>query len=101
MKSLSAIIFSLMLLSATAFAGNSTTARVAKNMKKNDIRTVTTTVENTDDNPCMPEGKSYLVELQVKQAGYDRLRNRMIYTWVTAKSINVGLDGSVMEVCAE
>jgi hypothetical protein len=90
-----------LLVSVNALAGNSTVEKVAAKLKANDTRTIIKQVENTDDNPCMPEGKSYQVELQVKQAAYDHLKNKVVYSWETVKSIGVDRSGRVMEVCAE
>lgn len=91
----------LVLSSLSAFAGNFAVERAAAEMKESDTRTVIKDVENKDGNPCLPEGKSYQVELQVKQAAYDRLNNRVVYSWETVKTINVDKLGSVSEVCAE
>jgi hypothetical protein len=87
--------------SAGAFASNLAVDKAAAKMKANDTRTVVTEVENKDGNPCMPEGKSYQVELQVKQASYNPEKNKTVYSWETVKTIGVDKDGKVMEVCAE
>lgn len=91
----------LVLFSASAFAGNVAVEKAAANMKANDTRTVVKEVENTDGNPCLPEGKSHQVDLQVKQAAYDHMTNKVVYTWQTVKTISVDQSGRVMEVCAE
>lgn len=88
-------------VSVNAFASFSAVDRAAAKLKTNDTRTIIKQVENTDGNPCMPEGKSYQVELQVKQASYDRIKNKVVYSWETVKTIGVNKSGSVMEVCAE
>ncbi len=54
-----------------------------------------------EGNPCLPEGKSYQIELQVKQASYDHEKNKIVYSWETVKTIGVDNDGNMMEVCAE
>ena len=89
------------LISTSAFAGNLAVDKAAAKMKARDTRTVVKEVENTDGNPCMPEGKSFQVELQVKQASFDREKMKVVYTWETAKTIGVDKAGSIMEVCAE
>src|SRR3989344_4213551 len=71
--------------------------KAAAKMKKNDVRTIVKSVMNV----CGGEGKSWNAELQVKQPSYNRLTNKMSYTWETVKTINVDRDGGVMEVCAE
>lgn len=77
------------------------TADRAAEARVSDVRTVIKEVENTDGNPCMPEGKSFLVALQVKQAYLNRSNNTYLYLWETAKKISVDNNGNVMEVCAE
>ena len=77
-------------------------AKAASEMQSKDVRTVVREVENTDGNPCMPEGKSYQVDLEVKMAqGYDHDKNEIIYSWDVVKTIGVDNEGRVMEVCAE
>ena len=88
-------------LSSSAFAGSSVAKRAAAKMQKNDVRTVTTIVDNVEGSPCIPEGKSYQIDLQVKQASYNRMTSQVEYTWETVKTISVGLQGEVSEVCAE
>ena len=89
------------LASLNSFAGNLAVEKAAAKMKSSDTRTIIKTVENTDGNPCMPEGKSFQVELQVKQASFDREKMKVVYTWETAKTIGVDKAGQIMEVCAE
>ncbi|WP_413574572.1 hypothetical protein ACLVWU_10115 [Bdellovibrio sp. HCB290] len=100
MKNITMTVVALF-VSVNAFAGNLAVEKVADKMKANDTRTIITEVENTDGNPCQPEGKSYLVELQVKQAAFDREKRKVVYSWETVKTIGVDNDGRVMEVCAE
>lgn len=109
MKRTTMTIF-MLIFSATAFAGNTTVEKAvlnfkvkkaALNLKVNDTRTIVKEVENTDGNPCMFEGKSHQIELQVKQVSYDRIKNEAIYSWETVKTIVVDKAGEVMEVCAE
>ncbi len=71
---------------------------VAKQMKKNDVQTVIKVVENTDGNPCMPEGKSYQVDLQIKRAIIDHETNKIVYRWETVKTVGVDTEGKVMEI---
>jgi hypothetical protein len=89
-------------ISAQAFASvpNKVT-EAAEALTLSSVKTVITKVTNTEGNPCIPEGDSYDVELQVKQANYDREKRKKVYKWETVKVINVSTDGSVMEVCAE
>lgn len=94
-------VIATILMSTSAFAGNLAVEKAASKLKANDTRTIIKQVENTDGNPCMPEGKSYQVELQVKQAAYDHEKNKVVYSWETAKTIGVDTAGRVMEVCAE
>ena len=95
------IAIATILLGGSAFAGNLMVQKAASKLKANDTRTIIKQVENTDGNPCMPEGKSYQVELQVKQASYNHEKNKVVYSWETVKVIGVDMDGRVMEVCAE
>ncbi len=88
-------------MSLNVFAANLAAERAAAKMKSGDTRTVITEVENKDGNPCMPEGKSSQVELQVKQASFDREKMTVVYSWQTVKTISVDNAGRVMEVCAE
>lgn len=89
------------LVSLNSFAGNLAVEKAAAKMKSGDTRTIIKEVENTDGNPCMPEGKSFQVELQVKQASFDHEKMKVVYTWETAKTIGVDKAGRIMEVCAE
>lgn len=75
--------------------------KIAANIKVTDTRTIVKTVMNTDGNPCMPEGTSYIVEVQVKQAAYNYDIRDVVYSWETVKSVGVDKDGRVTEVCAE
>jgi hypothetical protein len=71
-------------------------------LKKEDIRTVITEIENKEENnPCLPDGKSYQIELQVKQATWDPEAEKVVYSWETVKTINSDKSGKIMEVCAE
>ncbi len=74
---------------------------VAAKMAKTDVRAVIKEVENTDENPCMPSGKSFQVEIQVKQAAYDHEKSKVVYSWESVKTVGVDRNGRVMEVCAE
>ncbi len=77
-------------------------AKAALEMQTKDVRTVVREVENTDGNPCMPEGKSFQVDLEVKTAaGYDHEKGEIVYNWEVVKTIGVDNEGLVMEVCAE
>lgn len=89
------------LVSLNSFAGNLAVEKAAAKMKSADTRTIIKEVENTDGNPCMPEGKSFQVDLQVKQARFDYEKMKVVYTWETAKTIGVDKAGRIMEVCAE
>ncbi len=96
-------------MSSTVFAsdlkmelGRKLARKAGAEMMKSDVRTVVRDVENTDGNPCMPEGKSFQVDLQVKMAlAFNPEKSQIVYEWVTVKTIGVDLDGSVMEICAE
>lgn len=100
MKSL-VLIAATLGVSLSAMAANPKVQKAAASLKANDTRTVTKIIENTDGNPCLPEGKSYQVDLQVKQAAFNPDRSKVVYKWETVKTINVDKDGNVMEVCAE
>lgn len=73
----------------------------AAKIKSADVKTVITQVTNTDDNPCMPSGVSYNVELKVKKAFWNGIKSKVEYNWETVKQVNVSDKGEVMEVCAE
>ncbi|WP_413287719.1 hypothetical protein [Bdellovibrio sp. HCB337] len=96
------IALTTLALSTQAFARiPSVVAKVAAAAKISDTRTVVKEIENTEGNPCLPEGKSYIVDIQVKQAAFDYENSKVVYEWETVKSINVEKNGRVMEVCAE
>ncbi|MGE3974112.1 MAG: hypothetical protein AB7F59_06255 [Bdellovibrionales bacterium] len=102
MKSLVLIV----LMSAFSFATSAQPTpnvvnRVAQNLKSQDTRTVIKAIENKEGSPCIPEGRSYQIDLQVKQATWNPLESKVIYNWVTVKTINSDPSGRVSEVCAE
>ncbi|MBO9667903.1 MAG: hypothetical protein J7501_13960 [Bdellovibrio sp.] len=100
MKSVIAFI-AVLGATTSAFAARPTIEQIAKKIKDHDTRTIVKVVENNGGEPCLPEGKSYSVELQVKHAAYDRINEKVVYSWITEKTVSVSLDGSVMEVCGE
>lgn len=75
--------------------------KAANELKAKSVRTVIKKVNNHEGNPCMPEGISYIVELQVKQASFNPMTSKVVYKWETAKTINVEKNGLTSEVCAE
>lgn len=79
----------------------SSVQKIAGEIKANDTRTIVKEVTNTDGNPCMPEGKSYVVEIQVKQASYNYDKNDIDYSWQTVKTVGIDKQGRKSEVCAE
>jgi hypothetical protein len=100
MKSVFALITVLGMASST-FAAGVSIERIAKEIKDNDTRTVVKVVTNDDGNPCAPEGESYIVEVQVKEAMWDGINSKVIYRWNTVKTVGVDKQGGKMEVCAE
>ena len=95
-------LFIVLLISTSALAGTpSKVLKAAKEMKTGDVRTVVTQVENTDGNPCMPAGKSYNIDMQVKMAAFDQQTHDVVYHWETVKTINSTADGLISEVCGE
>ena len=94
------MVFSLSAMAATPSKGSIAAAKLATTMKTKDIRTIVTEVQNTDNNPCMGEGKSFNVELQVKMGERDAVKG-VVYKWETVRTINVDKDGLALEVCAE
>ncbi len=95
------MILTAALFSFTASAAPLPVLQAAKMVKQESVRTLIKEVENTDGNPCMPEGKSYTIDLQVKEAQYDRNKGEIVYDWKTVKSVVSDANGEVMEVCAE
>jgi hypothetical protein len=95
----------LLSLSTPAFAvGNAAVKQAAEDLKNNDVRTVITAVTNTEGNPCMAEGKSYSVDLQVKKAVTKMNKRGEVtvgYKWETVKTVGVDLEGRIMEICLE
>lgn len=87
------------LFSVNAFA-KSPVEKAAENMKKNDTRTVIKEIDNTEGSPCLPEGKSFQVDLQVKQAQVTP-EKEVVYYWETVKTIGVEKNGRVSEGCGE
>ena len=97
-------ILSLVVILASVTASAhipSVVKKVAADTKLTDTRTIVKEVTNDDGNPCMPEGKSYIVEVQVKQAVFNQETSKVVYSWETAKTISVDQAGRVSEVCAE
>jgi hypothetical protein len=86
---------------ATATDSKEVAKELAEKMKSTDVRTKVTEVENKDENPCMPEGKSLQIELQVRQAYFDREKSKIVYKWETVKTVGVDQSGQTSEVCAE
>lgn len=82
-------------------AQSKSVARAKKQLKTQDTRVVVNDAQSTDGNPCEPEGRYKRVELQVRLASYDRIKNQTVYSWETVKVIVVDKDGAQMEVCAE
>lgn len=103
---LSLVAMTLLSASAQALTKKPTPMQFAEYaaaaMINGDVRTIIREVENTDDNPCMPKGKSFQVDLEVKKAFFNREKLEMEYEWQVVKTIGVdGQDGSIIEVCAE
>lgn len=94
--------FVTFVLVGTAHSASDAVEKTAEKMRTEDVKTVITEVENTDHNPCLPEGKSHQIDLQVKKASaYDLEKNEVVYVWESVKTINVSADGTIMEVCSE
>ncbi|QLY23987.1 hypothetical protein [Bdellovibrio sp. KM01] len=101
MKSVIALI-AILGVTSTTFAAGVSIEKIAKEIKENDTRTVIKVVTNNQDqNPCLPDGESYIVEIQVKKAGWDPINTKIVYKWTTEKTISVDKEGRKMEVCAE
>lgn len=98
------LILATLAISANVLAAPAVPAAVTKaanSLKAQSVRTVIKKIINREGNPCLPEGTSYNVELQVKQASFNRETSKVVYKWETAKTINVEKSGLTMEVCAE
>lgn len=97
------LILAVLAISANVMAAPVPAAvtKAANALKAQSVRTVIKKVVNREGNPCIPEGTSYNVELQVKQASYNPMTNKVVYKWETAKTINVEKNGATSEVCAE
>lgn len=94
----------VMLVSITASAAHipSKVQQVAADIKANEVRTVITPVDNKNgENPCLSEGISYLIDVQVKKAYWNGLKNKVEYKWETAKTVVSEANGQKGEVCAE
>ncbi len=92
----------MILSTASSYAGVPAVVKnAAKAMKTSDVRSVVTAVNNQEGNPCIPEGVSYNIDLQVKTAAYNRETQKIVYTWETVKTINSDAAGHISEVCAE
>lgn len=98
-------LMGLMVVAAWTSAGHAAPAvveDVAERLKLQDVKKVITEVYNTDGNPCLPEGLSYQMEIQVKTVvGYEPDLEEIIYKWQTVKMVNIDKDGNVMEICRE
>lgn len=97
------LIFVMSLLPLLAFAENFPMAikQAAERLKKSDIRAIITEVENNIKNPCLPPGKSYQIELQVKEATWNPIKSKVDYFWKTTKKVNSNQAGKIQEVCVE
>lgn len=96
------IILLGLIINSQAFAKTpKSVVLAAETLKSSSVKAVITKVSNTDGNPCMPEEDSYMVDLQVKQANFNRETMKTEYEWETVKTINVSNKGKIMEVCAE
>lgn len=75
-----------------------------KQLLKDDVRTTMKSIMNTDGNPCLSEGKSWEVEVQVRKTVRALDANENLTTkdeWETIKTVVIDRDGGVMEVCLE
>lgn len=89
-------------LSASAAHIPAKVQKAAAEIKANDVRTVITTVDNKDgENPCLSEGISYIIDVQVKHAYWNGLENKVEYRWESAKTVVSEANGQTGEVCAE
>lgn len=96
------LFFLTVTVSNIVFASNLTVEKAIASMQEKDVRTITKEVENKDENPCLPEGKSFQVELQIKSVvKFDYKKMKIIYFWKTVKTINVDKNGHIMEICIE
>lgn len=72
------------------------------NLKQTHVRVVTKEINLIKELPCLPVGKSYDAQIQVRRAiAVDRRNSELIYEWNTIKTVNVGLDGKITEACME
>jgi len=71
----------------------------AEELKQTQIRNEITAVENTDGNPCLPEGTSYNVETLIQKSSIHG--GEVVSKWESVKSVNISATGEVMEICME
>ena len=94
----------VMFVSITASAAQipSKVQKVAADIKDKEVRTVIAAVDNGDGkNPCLSEGVSYLVDVQVKKAYWNGLEQKVEYKWESTKTVAVEANGQKVEVCGE
>lgn len=89
------------LLAQVAFAQPTVVTKAIDHIRKNNVRTTVKLIQNDENNPCIPLGKSYQVDIQVKRVFYDAVNKRSIARWETVSTLNVSRNGEIMEVCAE
>jgi len=66
------------------------------------IRLELKAVKGEVGDPCMPAGKSYNVEIQVRNQVLGDIGDQGAqYVWETVKTLNIDKDGRVMELCQE
>lgn len=101
MKKIALIVLAIALPLAGFAAGTKAAKQTAAEFLAESTRTKITAVYNKDGNPCMDEGKSYKVEIQVRKGFWNGVKQKVVYTWETVNEVLVSKDGSLMEVCGE
>jgi hypothetical protein len=72
---------------------------VSRQLMSNDIQTVVVEDENPNG-PCLPDGASYMVNLQYRQIYWDNILERNVYRWITIKTVNVNRKtGEIIQIC--
>jgi hypothetical protein len=88
-------------LSTNVFANDKiakAAAAIGAQMKTHDVRTIVTEEVNPPGS-CLPDGKSYFVDLQVRQVKWDDIAEKKVYTWVTVKRMNVTQSAQTTDLC--
>ncbi|QLY23984.1 hypothetical protein [Bdellovibrio sp. KM01] len=100
MKSFAAIF---LLVPTLAFASNDRDIKIFEAVSDKLMTEDVQTVVVEDVNPrgsCLPDGASFMVQMQVRQIVWDDILEKNVNQWITVKSVNVNrYTGEVIQNC--